>query len=502
MRLRFRSSLVRGLVLLMAAVVALAAWALSSPLGASPDDDFHLNSAWCGLGERDGLCEATEEDRIKRVPVETHNSAFCFAFKPEQSAECQELGNAGEALDLIPTERGNFVNQYPPLYYAFTGMFASQDVVLSALAMRLTNALIFLGLVTAVSIALPSSIRRAVIWPAVLALVPLGMFLVASNNPSSWAITSALTAWAAYYGYLLSSGRRKFLLALLTVIAAAVGAGARSDSAAYTVLAMLLASLLVAQWSRRFLLKSLLGVGVLALVIVLNLGSRSAGVATSGFGGSSDVNIDGFALVASNALNMPFLWTGVFGTWGLGWLDTSMPAIVWFATLSAFVSIIFWALRGTTPRQKVAIAVIALALWAIPSYVLLLSKAQIGAEVQPRYILPLVIIIAGFALVRHPEAAPHALTGAQTLVVGLAIAGANLVALHVNMRRYVTGTDGQGINLDVGAEWWWEGLPFGPTAVWLVGSAAFAVAVLFALSFIRNDASRALVAIVPSTANG
>ena len=48
------------------------------------------------------------------------------------------------------------------------------------------------------------------------------------------------------------------------------------------------------------------------------------------------------------------------------------------------------------------------------------------------------------------------------------------MALQVNIRRYVTGDDLQGLNLDAGAEWWWTGFPVGPTGVWVVGALAFA----------------------------
>ena len=50
------------------------------------------------------------------------------------------------------------------------------------------------------------------------------------------------------------------------------------------------------------------------------------------------------------------------------------------------------------------------------------------------------------------------------------------MALHLNIRRYVTGIDASGVNLDAGAEWWWAG-PVGPTAVWLLGSLAYALLV-------------------------
>ena len=55
-----------------------------------------------------------------------------------------------------------------------------------------------------------------------------------------------------------------------------------------------------------------------------------------------------------------------------------------------------------------------------------------------------------------------------------ALAAAQSVALHVNMRRYVTGTDSQGWNLNSGLEWWWEGSILSPMLVWAIGSLAFA----------------------------
>jgi hypothetical protein len=466
------------------ALVAIGAWAFASPVGSSPDDDFHLNSAWCGLGDRDGLCEEASEEGVKRAPIVTDASAACFAFAPEQSAECQDLGSAGQELELRPTDRGNFVSQYPGVYYGFAGVFASTDVAFSAVIMRTANALIFVGMVTAVFVALPARYRPALLWPAILTLVPLGLFLVSSNNPSSWAVTSAVTTWIAYLGYLQTRGRRQIVLGGLAFLGAILGAGARSDSAAYTVLALMLTTLVVGETNRRFAIKSIFGAVIVAVVVVLNIGSRSAGVATSGFGGAENGPIDTFALVASNLLNMPYLWGGVFGMWGLGWLDTEMPAIVWFATLCAFVAVTFFAVREATRQQKLALVVLVAALWLIPSYVLLLSGAGVGAQVQPRYLLPLIIIFAGFATLRYARSGVT-LTRAQGFVIGLCIAGANLVALHFNLRRYVTGTDVQSGNLDAQIEWWWAGMPIGPMSLWLIGSVSFAIAVFLAIYLAR-----------------
>ena len=60
-------------------------------------------------------------------------------------------------------------------------------------------------------------------------------------------------------------------------------------------------------------------------------------------------------------------------------------------------------------------------------------------------------------------------------VVGLVstLSVANAVALHVNMRRYITGTSVKSWNLNTAAEWWWS-IPVSPMMVWAVGSVSFA----------------------------
>jgi hypothetical protein len=54
---------------------------------------------------------------------------------------------------------------------------------------------------------------------------------------------------------------------------------------------------------------------------------------------------------------------------------------------------------------------------------------------------------------------------------------ANSIALHTNIRRYVTGVRVEGFDLDSQREWWWGFLPdlITPNVVWAVGTLAFAV---------------------------
>ena len=98
---------------------------------------------------------------------------------------------------------------------------------------------------------------------------------------------------------------------------------------------------------------------------------------------------------------------------------------------------------------------------------------KVGEALQPRYLLPLIVLLRLLSG-DQPRGPRLRFTRVQTFAILGALALANLVALQVNIRRYVTGADQQGLNLDAGAEWWWPGFPVGPNAVWIIGALAFA----------------------------
>jgi hypothetical protein len=193
--------------------------------------------------------------------------------------------------------------------------------------------------------------------------------------------------------------------------------------------------------------------------------------------------LDGFALAAYNLLSLPLLWTGVWGTWALGWLDTSLPAIVPWAAVSAFVAVAFVALGRVSWRKIAAAAGVLIVLVVIPVRVLTAGGDMVGENLQPRYLLPLIVLFAFVLLTDPTRTGSFRLGRFQTLIVSGALTMAYFIALQVNIRRYVTGSDSQGANLDGGAEWWWTGFPVGPTAVWIIGATAFAA--LFAVLWVE-----------------
>jgi hypothetical protein len=462
------------------AFVALSAWSFASPIGAGPDDDYHLVSIWCSSGGGE-LCAPGSDDGHREV-AEGFPQITCYAQEAAKSADCQQQVWSSFDDSTVEIDRGNFLGEYPPVYYSVMHLFAGSDIQVSALVMRLLNAALFVALGTALAVLLPSR-RRTMLWAWLVTLVPLGMFLIPSNNPSGWAITGVGTAYLALLGWFEATGRRRWVLGALYLLGVLMAAGSRGDAAVYIVGATVVVLILTAARTRPWLLSAILPAVGLIVGVVLMVSAGQSGVASSGFtsdgstspvlpGHEADAGASGLALAAYNLLMLPFLWTGVWGTWALGWFDTGLPAIVPWAAVAAFVVVAFAGLGQLTWRKAVSVAGVLFVLIALPVYVLTAGGDTVGVSLQPRYLLPLIVLFA-FVLLTEPAGGVLRFTRVQTFAILGALALANLVSLQVNIRRYITGSDQQGFNLDAGAEWWWTGFPVGPTAVWVIGVVAY-----------------------------
>lgn len=473
------------------AFIGIGGWAFASPVGASPDDDFHLASIWCSWGEREGLCEAGSEATVREVPHWLTLSAHCYAFHEDQSAACVPTDT-----ELAGTTRVNSVGTYPPVFYATMGVFAGDDVALSVVTMRLLNTLIFVGATIAVVALMGRGQRAPVIWGAVVGLVPIGVFFIASVNPSSWAILAGLTVWVTLYGYFTADSRgRSIGLGVLAALLGIMGAGARSDSAGFVAMAAVIAMFLSYQKTRTWLLRALLPVGLMvtAAVSVLSSGQTSWAVVAGAEAIVEPSKSLGrmIQLAITNLVRLPELWAGNLGFGKLGWLDTPLLPTVGIVMVAAFGAIVFWGFKRLTARKLIALTVTLLALIALPLYVLNGQSAVVGTEVQPRYILPLMLMFIGLAVSGFGQD-NLGLGRVQGACVLVAVAVANSLAMHTNMQRYLAGLDVGGLNLNTGIEWWWS-FGFSPMAVWLVSSAAFALMMLgiYLLLFIGNRVTAA-----------
>jgi hypothetical protein len=468
------------------AIIALICWAFASPVGSSPDDDFHLASIWCAAGDKPTECSPAADESMRAVP-EAIGKKPCFAHKSRQSAACQDTSPDGRS-DLTTTSRGNFQGLYPSLYYLTMNPFVGASIEVSVLLMRIFSILLFVGLTTVLYVLLPVRRRSTLIWGLAISIVPLGLFLVASNNPSGWAIISGGTLWISLVGYFESSGARKVGLGVTSALSAVIGAGSRADSAAYVALAVVVAFLLTARLDRRWIISALLPVALVLAAAVFYFSTQQTSVAVSGLPGyaASSQPLSWRYLFITDLLNVPSLWAGVFGTWPLGWMDTLMPAMVWVGGLGCFAALAFTGLVSLSTRKVLAVSVIVGALLFMPAYVLAQSGAIVGEGVQPRYIQPLVIMLAGIVLLQVDRLSFSISAGQGVAIVSI-LTIVNAIALHVNMRRYVTGTDITNWNLNAAVEWWW-GIPVTPMVVWSLGSlsfAAFLVSIAWGTMFTR-----------------
>jgi|GEM_PF-179880 hypothetical protein len=508
-----------GAILTMAALfVVLAGWGLASPIGASPDEDFHLNSINCAAHERTAACELSEVEGAWSVP-EALSKTPCFAFDPTESAACfiDDLEN----LPATDSTRGNFAGSYPPLFYAAMSVFVSDDLEGSVIRMRLANAVLATALMAALVTLLPARSRPVVILGALTTVIPLGLFLIPSVNPSSWAVMGVFVTWSALYGiFVAESSARRWSFAALFVLGAVMAGGARADAAVYVVIGAGLIGLM--HWGRlRTMLRPLLVCG-LGLVVTLALGLSAGQISSAlqGFSSTSSVPIEpatpdaggvdssgvdlpaepvpvadqpessSVFLLIDIVASMPSLWAGSLGFWGLGWLDTPVPAAVpllGLLGLGIAAALGLSRLRGPA-LVSVLLGVVALVL--IPTWTQFRSGVAVGSQVQPRYILPLLMIVVGVVLIAAVRRRRFAVSPPQ-LVAILAITAVTMpLALHANIRRNVTGIDARWFDLSLNAEWWWAGLPLGPMALWGVVTLAW-WALLAALWKIVDDARSA-----------
>ncbi len=484
------------ILLLVSTFFAFGAWALATPPGGSADEDFHLASVWCANDARGDLCEPGSAPNTRELPGSLVDIKECFVFDSSRSAACQDLSDTTPDTE---TKRGNFAGGYPPVYYAVMNVFAGIDIALSAVIMRLVSVVIFLGMLSALWLLLPVARRGALVLTWLVSSVPMGAALIASNNPSGWAMIGVGTLWLAVLGYLEAPTRGRTIgLFAVAAVATLLAAGSRGDAALYAIIAIGVGSVLAIRRNRVVLLRLLPLLALVLIAVLCVISARQVVSGVSGFNGwktdSGQVlePVDPVAQLFPNLMNLPSLWNGaISGAWGLGWQDVPLPALAQFLVLVAFIGVAFLGLRHTRWRKALMLVGLVSVLIVVPLYVLFQSKTWVGQAVQPRYLLPIVVMLLGVALVSERADRAIRLSLAQAIVVGVGLVVAYALDLHVTLRRFTTGIDVGGVNLNAHLEWWWDTAP-SPMVVFAVGTLAFAVSAAIALVLVRRESGRSL----------
>lgn len=471
--------------------LSLASWALSSPAGSSPDDDYHLASIYCSATAHTDLCREGETNTNREVSTDITN-IYCFSYHEEINASCQvsqwDLNSPAWAL----TERGNFSGEYPPVFYAVMGTVANSDVQSSVLFMRFINLSLFLALSILLLAGMKAENRLipGALW--LLVLVPLGLFLIPSTNPSSWAVTGVITAWMSLYTFFRVEGRKQYLAGTTFVLSCVIALGSRSDSAIFICIAVLL-SLVKPQHFAQLWPKLILPIVAAVASCVVFLSARQGTAALSGLGGLETGNTERspLSVLGFNFLQLPSLFAGIYGSWKLGWLDTEMPAIVWLPVLVLVAAVLFTQIRFLKRTDLIRSALAFAAVVFIPMYLLQVSFSHVGENVQPRYLLPLWGIFVATLLVQLKNWR-STFNFSQLLILWVMIVVAQSFALYTNMARYISGL-GPGMNWSLDASlssggWWWN-TPISPMAVWVIGSLGFSIFAAVVISSWKDNQS-------------
>lgn len=472
-------SLVVALCVVVATLFAGVAWSVSSPVGSSPDEDFHMASMWCPPPlETSGCPVVTEDGRTVGVYLPEYIARpNCFAFHPRRTGACQD---ALSRTMLVVTKRVDNGN-YPGPYYRFAHFFVTGDPETSVVGLRLFNLAACVGMVGAAITLCPRRLRPAIGWALVASIVPMGMFLVPSINPSSWAFTGITTFWIAGIAMARAVNRRVFgLSTLLAASGAVMAAMARNDSIISLLLAVAAGIVLFGTWRVlsvvRVWPRRTIGWGLMVIVTLgVAIWSYASSSSSSGIAASPERAVrDPLQIFTNNMFDILATPAGLLGAANLGWSDTYMGQSVTFSTIAVAGFVFMAGLADLSVRKILALLGIGASFLLLPIYMLQQAMAYMGDQVQPRYFLPLFPLLMAVALVRSDvRGSVNILRGSAVLAWALLVF-AHTIAFLTQVRRYAIGL--------YGPFWpdalpgWRFNTPLTAGGVWIMGSVAFAIA--------------------------
>ena len=460
----------------------------ASPVGSDPDGNFHLASIWCGSGLRTDKCEESpdrsnsNDSKTLYVPHAVAVANGCVPGNPGESARCTNEMLAIKTMDGI--SRSNSGGLYPNGYYWVASKLVTDNVEVSVILIRLMNVLILIVFLCVGNIVLPQEIKSGLNLSFLILLMPLGMFLVASINPSSWSISGLGAYWAFLYGFLtIKDLKKRVTSGIFTVVSGMIALQSRADSAAFVIFVSIaivfLAYARSTEPKRQITKRLLLPAFMFFPAFFSYIGSTQGSTIYSGFVEGTYAR-DPFMTTLWNITRLPGIMAGVFGFGtaggGLGWLDTAMPELVSIGTLFLSSALLVLSLGNRSKLENAVLIGFTSTIFLIPLMVLQNDAAYVGENFQSRYLLPAMIVLFGLFLSRPKFLDSRRISKTSQVVFSVTLSLIYLVAMHTTIRRYVTGNDVVGWNLNQGREWWWNGV-YPPMTILFVGAISYAIMV-------------------------
>ena len=498
-------TLITSVVAAIAFFFAAAAWALATPPMSSADDDFHVTSIVCSQ-EDSPFCIKT--DRSAALVPKSLTETPCYAQRVDRGADCFRWQPEWVETSRWNSERGDRV----PVFYTVMSWFVGEDLWRSILTMRLANSL-FAAVVFGITLAaIRLAARRALALSIVAVLFPVGVFHVASTNPTGWAIIGLSVFWV-YLIEAWSDGRGvKIRLGFLiaAAFAALVAVAGRSDSAVYLMASVVAVALVRYSFLRR---SPWWGAPILALLAVALVFGWDRIRSALSFVTSDLPNLSGvvsewwprfhlldwpllmhYVVGGSTPVNMPY---PISYTSGVGWdsragIPTEFPPTVSILALLAVAGVVWIGLSSYSRRKLMAVAIVLITIFVMSFGWIWLSEFR--AWTQARYYVAPVMVLVGL-ISFSPRSNPY-FRKAQAVLLWFLVTVAGTAALKTMVGRTISGqalVPGHHWSVENNyTMWWWESLGIGwppsPNYTVVIGGVALAVLAATLLSLCQLKA--------------
>jgi hypothetical protein len=372
-------------------------------------------------------------------------------------------------------------------------LFVGPEMAKSVLAMRMFNVLVAAALLYLAMLVASPVVRRALTASWAIGIIPVGLYFLASVNPSSWAIAAGGTLWVFVLS-VLQEGTVRSRRSLLAVIGASISIilalSARYDQALVVGVSVVAVVVLTfrpkVKWGFRVAVTSslTLAAGVAsALYLAQYLQQRRLMIPRG------NAEYDQPNPLVRLLTEFPSFLAGHFGytpawralpeqdfagtegwvnrsfVYGLGSYDISVPSLVSVATLLSVGMALGLGLAFRSRRKIAALSVVAVAIVSV--VVLQRALTNWGSPddadgfiwfLHPRYTMPLMLLGLGLLLYVPPAGRPLFSRIHVWLLSGLLTLAAVTTQLAI-ITRYSSGEGAAWMTLTWPNGWWWESGP-------------------------------------------
>ncbi len=454
-------------VTLAAMFLLFTTWAISSPVGSSNDETFHLASMWCS-GQGDSDCQVPKF--IAAAP--------CFSEKPCWTPSCRWASDE----KLVSTTRFTPLNgEIRLVYYRFGGLIFDDHLESSVIRLRIINSFIATLMFGAAMFLGWGRFSRAFLIAFCAISVPLGLFLIPSVNPQSWLYIGSFSSWVLIWLALTEKNKqRRIWVFIFSLFAVSLAVTSRADGP--LILSVITISVSVLAWkekelNQRKLIPTIIG----GLILLFWRDSQIVGGPKNSqiVGALKNSLVEkgsGFFSPYYTMHNLPRMIEFYFGDFAtrIGDSDTGMPPLVVLGALFIFVVWLMWALRSVgRPRGFVAFGLLLILIF-VPVLVLNNAAYQIGGLFLPRYMWPFLFGFV-FVLGSNNRDKLNRLSLGEAALVICAFIPSVTAAQFVLIKRYTVSADSTSWDLNADKLWWWSS---GPSPLMTVALGAFFAVIL------------------------